>query len=109
MIYTGHQLSIIETVSLQDCVDYCISSKLCRGVMFMEEESMCELKYNMIKPTAANCGSVQSVRIECFIQEDDMEALKGTLCLAGAGLVILITAMACRRRRLSRVVKVVEV
>ena len=37
-----------------------------------------------------------------------MEALKGTLCLAGAGLVILITAMACRKRKIKgeRVVEV---
>ena len=53
-LYTGHQLSIIETVSLQDCVDYCISSKLCRGVMFMEDESMCELKYDMMEPMATH-------------------------------------------------------
>ena len=60
---------------------------------------MCELKYDMMEPMATNGVSVQSVRIECFRQEDDMEALKGTLCLVGAGLVILITAMACRKRK----------
>ena len=64
----------------------------------MEDESMCELKYDMMEPMATNGVSVQSVQIECFRQEDDMEAMKGTLFLAGAGLVILITGMACRRR-----------
>ena len=66
--------------------------------MFMEDESMCELMYDMMEPMATNGVSVQSVRIECFRQVDDMEAMKGTLCLAGAGLVIFITAMACRER-----------
>ena len=65
----------------------------------MEDESMCELKYDMMEPMATHGVSVQSVRIECFRQEDDMEAMKGTLCLVGVGLVILITAMACRRRQ----------
>ena len=108
MLYTGHQIAVIKTVSLEDCVDYCISSKLCRGVMFVEEDSMCELKYAMIKPMAANTGNVQSVRIECFREEDDMEAMKGTLCLAGVGIFIFIAAMACRRRERKRD-RVVEV